>query len=126
MAIPSINIYGAPIGTILCYAVICIMNHIFIRKHYEYKPSLARIVPKPLISSLIMGAFALGSYYLIRLVVRGESRLETLICMLFCVVVAVVVYVIAVVQTRAITKEDMSLIPKGDKIARYLHLKSAE
>ena len=73
-----------------------------------------------------MGAFALGSYYLIRLVVRGESRLETLICMLFCMVVAVVVYVIAVVQTRAITKEDMSLIPKGDKIARYLHLKSAE
>ena len=29
-------------------------------------------------------------------------------------------------RVRAITKEDMSLIPKGDKIARYLHLKSAE
>ena len=126
VAVPSINIYGAPIGTILCYAVICIMNHIFIRKHYEYKPSLARIVPKPLISSLIMGVFTMASYYLIRLVIHGESRLETLVCMLFCVAVAVVVYVVAVVHTRAITKEDMSLIPKGDKIARYLHLKSAE
>ena len=68
----------------------------------------------------------MASYYLIRLVIHGESRLETLVCMLFCVAVAVVVYVVAVVHTRAITKEDMSLIPKGDKIAHYLHLKSAE
>lgn len=126
VAIPSINIFGAPIGTILCYAVICIMNHLFIRNHYEYKPSLSRIVPKPLVSSLIMGVFAFGSYRLARLILTGDSRLITLVCMLFSVGVAVVVYIVAAIHTRAITKEDMILIPKGESIARYLHLKSAD
>ena len=36
--------------------------------------------------------------------------------------VAVVVYFALVLLTKAISKEDLSLMPKGDKIARLLHI----
>ena len=37
--------------------------------------------------------------------------------------VAVVVYFVLVIVTRAVTLEDMKLIPKGEKIAALLHIK---
>jgi len=39
------------------------------------------------------------------------------------VCVAVVVYLVMVIATRAITLEDMKLIPKGEKIAKLLHIR---
>ncbi len=127
VAIPGLNIYGAPIGTFLCYFVMCAMNQAFISKRYErdYRPSLLRIVPKPLFSSLVMGAAAWlayeGVYRLLGAV--NMSRLEIALAMLAAIAVGVIVYIVAAVKTRAVTAEDMSLIPKGDKIAAVLHLK---
>ena len=43
--------------------------------------------------------------------------------MLIAVAAAVVVYVIMIIITRAVTTEDMKLIPKGEKIARLLHIR---
>ena len=37
--------------------------------------------------------------------------------------VAVVVYVVLIVLTRSITAEDMKLIPKGEKLAKLLHIR---
>ena len=37
-------------------------------------------------------------------------------------VAAVVIYGVLVIVLRAITKEDLALMPKGEKIARILHL----
>jgi len=123
VGIREINIFGAPIGTFLCYMVICIMNHIFIRRNYEYKPSLKRIVPKPFVSSIVMGAAAYVTYFVLSHIIGATSFMQMFICLAISIMVAVVVYVIAVIQTKAITVEDMSLIPKGDKISKYLHLK---
>jgi len=36
--------------------------------------------------------------------------------------VAVVIYGVLVIALRAITKDDLMLMPKGEKIARMLHL----
>ena len=38
------------------------------------------------------------------------------------IMVGVVVYVVAVVVFKAITREDCQLLPKGEKIAKLLHL----
>jgi len=119
---PDINIYGAPIGTLLCYFVMCAMNYIFIMRHYESKPKLGRIVLKPLFSSLIMGVFTYVTYLIASSVFSG-GRIRMFICMVIAIIVAIVVYVIAIVKTKAITYEDMSLIPKGNKIAKLLKMK---
>jgi hypothetical protein len=50
------------------------------------------------------------------------GRLKMALAMLVAIAAGVVVYVAAAVKTRAITYADMSLIPKGDRIAKALHI----
>ena len=45
------------------------------------------------------------------------------LAMLVSMVCAVVTYLIAVVKTRAITLADLQLIPKGEKLAKVLHIR---
>lgn len=127
VGIPALNIYGAPIGTFLCYLVMCTLNQIFINRCYEpdSRPKLRNIVPKPLFSSLVMGAAAWLTYTGLEGMMGGAdiSRMKMAAAMLAAIIVGVAVYVFAAVKTKAVTAADMSLMPKGDKITRLLHLK---
>ena len=123
---PEINILGGPIGTIGCYAVICILNCIFIYRSLDVKPNYFRAFLRPLISAAVMGASAWAVYGLgSRLLHAGPPRrdLPTLIALAFAIGVAVLVYLVMVSVTRSLTREDLKLIPKGEKIARILRFK---
>ena len=48
---------------------------------------------------------------------------RTALAMLVSMACAVVTYLIAVVKTRAITLADLQLIPKGEKLAKVLHIR---
>ena len=50
------------------------------------------------------------------------SRSANALCTLGAIGVAAAVYGVLVVALGAITREDLSLMPKGDKIARLLRL----
>ena len=50
------------------------------------------------------------------------SRMGNAVSTLAAILVAVVIYGVLVIVLRAITKEDLALMPKGEKIARILHL----
>ena len=39
------------------------------------------------------------------------------------ILIAIVVYVVMIVVTKSVTLEDMKLIPRGEKIAKLLHIK---
>ena len=121
---PGINITGAPIGSICCFGVICLVDYLFLCRALENRPRLSRVLGAPLLSSLAMGAAAWGVYALIsRVVNAGSSRILMAVAMLAAIAVAVAVYAVMIGVTRAITMEDMHLIPKGDKVGRLLHLK---
>lgn len=119
---PDINIVGAPIGTLSCYVVMCVLNYIFMCRCMEVRPSVKRMLLRPAISSVIMGAAAWGVYG-IAAKVLGEGWLRMALAMVCGVGVAVVVYVVLIIVTRAVTMDDMKLIPKGEKIARLLHIR---
>ena len=53
----------------------------------------------------------------------GSHRIGTLIAMCAAIGAAVVVYLITAIVFKAVTKEDMKLIPGGEKIARILHMR---
>lgn len=119
---PDINITGAPIGTICCYGVMCVMNFFFLCKCMERRPSIRRMLLRPVISTAIMGLSAWAVYGIASRIL-GEGWLNMAVAMLAGVGVAVVVYAVLIICTRAVTMEDMKLIPKGEKIARLLHIK---
>lgn len=135
---PNIRINGAPVGTLCCFAVIALLEIVIIRRLIPSAPRFARAVGKPLIASVAMAAAAWGSHGLADKVLRsmdlfwkvsaetGElyysypgSALATLIG----IVVAVIVYVVLVLLLRTISKEDLALMPKGEKIAKILHIR---
>ena len=123
---PEINIYGSPIGTICCYAVMCVMTYIFLQSRLKEKLSLNNIILRPLIASAAMGAAAYALYGLASRVFLGDgdlSRMEMAIAMFGAIVVAAAIYLILIISTKAITAEDMKLIPKGEKIAALLRIK---
>ena len=121
---PELNILGACIGTIACYAVICLLNCIFISRALEKPPRYGRVFLRPLASGAVMGGAAWAVYGLAaRLLGAADgSRLLTLIAMCAAIAVAVVVYLVMVIVSRSVTMEDMKLIPKGEKIAKILHI----
>jgi len=100
------------------------MNFIFVRRSLKDKPSLRRILVTPVISSAAMGASAWAVYGIAgRILGANESFLMMFVAMAAAVCVAVVVYLVMVIATRAITLDDMKLIPKGEKIAKLLHIR---
>ena len=45
------------------------------------------------------------------------------LCTLLSVGIAVVVYLILVIALRLITREDLKMVPHGEKLARLLHIR---
>ncbi len=54
--IPEINILGAPIGSVLCQAIGCIITFSVVYKNLPMKLSVVKYAFKPLTAALIMGA----------------------------------------------------------------------
>lgn len=123
---PSINITGAPIGTLICYAVITVLNIIFMTVKLPERPNYLKITLRPLICSLVMGGAAWGVYGLADKFLRpmlGSGRFSSLVCLGLAVVVAVLVYFVLIIALRAVNKEDILLLPKGEKLAKVLKLR---
>ena len=116
---PAINILGAPVGTVTCYLIITVLNLISMGRVVEHPPAVIRNLIRPFIAAGVMGVCARGVWWALKNVAAIDSRL--ILCAL-PVMVGVVVYVVAAVALKVITREDCLLLPKGEKIAKILHL----
>lgn len=123
VAVPEINIYGAAIGTICCYVTMGTLNLIFINRSFEKGLSMKNIFLKPAVPSIIMGIIAIAVYYGGMAVLGSDSRMMMALVMCVAIGIAVIVYAVSVIKLRVITSEDMKLIPKGEKVAKLLHMK---
>lgn len=126
---PRLNIYGAPLGTLSCYIVMLTTNLIFMARNMEHPVHLGRVFGRAGVSCAVMGVAAWGTWTVLRRAldgvrtVIGGRALNVLIPFAAAVIVGVVVYAVMIVVIRAITMEDMKLIPKGEKVAKILHIR---
>ncbi len=119
----DVNIYGAPVGTLVSYLVMATMNYIFMSRFLAHRPRLLRVFAGPAAASALMGLTAWAVNGLITGRMPGHPRLELLLGMAAAILAAVVVYLVLTVLLRNVTKEDMRLIPGGEKLARLLHMR---
>ena len=119
----DINIYGAPVGTLCSYSAMAAMDYVFMCRTLDHRPRLLRVFSGPMAASALMGLTAWGVYGLCQRALMGSHRIGTLIAMCAAIGAAVVVYLITAIVFKAVTKEDMKLIPGGEKIARILHMR---
>ena len=100
----------------------CVLNLIFINRSFEKGLSMKNIFVRPAVPSVIMGVIALAVYYGGMMLLSSDSRIMMALVMCVAIGVAVIVYAVSVIKLRVITTEDMKLIPKGEKIAKLLHM----
>ena len=117
---PHIGIVGTPIGTLLCYLCITVLNLVSMRRVFEHPPAVMRNLLRSIVAALIMGVAVYGTWYGLTLVL-GTDMSRVIACGA-PILVGVAVYVVAAVKLKAITREDCLLLPKGKKIADILHL----
>ena len=117
---PAIGIVGTPIGSLLCYLCITVLNLFSMRRVLSEPPAIVKHMFRAFTAAALMGGFAWGTWKGLQLLLG--ANMSRLIACAIPIAVGVVVYVIAAVKLRAITREDCLLLPKGEKIANLLHL----
>ncbi|MCF2661994.1 polysaccharide biosynthesis protein [Pseudoflavonifractor phocaeensis] len=125
VAISKVGIFGVPMGNILCFGLCLALDLIVISRVIPKRPQYLPIFLKPLAASALMGGGAWAVYGLLsRLLARGGelSRTGNAAATLTAILVAVVIYGVLIIALHAISREDLSLMPKGDKLARLLRL----
>lgn len=130
----AIGIAGAPVGNILCFGLALVLDLVVITRVIPNRPRLLPIFAKPAVASAVMGGAAWAVYGLLSRIlsseqvnqagqtVRAVSRMGNAAGIFLAIAVAGVVYLVLVIALRAISRDDLALMPKGDKLARLLHL----
>ncbi len=113
--IPSVHIYGAPIGTLLCYMTVMILNLIEIRRISGVRYKADTMLFKPLFSGVVMGTAAYGVYYML------DGLLGESLALVGAIGIGAVLYFAVLFLLRGVLAEDIALLPKGEWILRKLH-----
>ena len=113
VGIPQINIQAAPWSTLACCLLVTVLSLIALRQSVG-ELGVVSVFVKPLLAGLLCAAFARLSQNLISTVIA--SRFAVLVS----VAVGALVYLIALFLLKAFKKEDIEMLPKGEKIAKTL------
>lgn len=114
IGIPSINIMGASISTLLCYGTIAFLSLNKLRKIANVKLDFISIIVKPLIAGVMCGLAAFLSYKALTFVAINS------IITILSIGVGGIVYVISLSVLNAISKDDILMLPKANKILKTL------
>lgn len=115
---PAIGIKGAPMGTLICFFLIAAMELIAIKKVVPHAPKYGRVFIKPLVAAVIMGVVARAACLVLTGIVGANLAVVAAIC------VGGLIYLVLVLMMRVISREDLALMPKGDKIAAILRIRT--
>ena len=133
-AVPTIGISGAPVGNVLCFGLCMVLDLVVIARVIHGRPDYLPLLAKPAAAAGVMGLGAWAVYGLLSKLLSYEEvtqageTIQTLgktgngIAVMGAILIAVIIYAVLVVALRAISREDLSLMPKGDKIAKILRL----
>lgn len=112
---PLINIYGAPISSVVCQIIAFSYSFAVLKKHIDVKIDLSKHIIKPLISALAMGASAFLSYTLLMLIIKNN-----MISVIISIALSVAIYLLAVVLLKILNENEILMLPMGNKIYKFL------
>ena len=110
-----LGIYASPISTMLFYLTITVINFYFLSVKTDVRISALSVFIRPLLAAILCGITAVGSYTALS-ALFGEMKLFTLIA----IGLAAIIYLISLLVFGAITRSDVELVPKADKLVNRL------
>ncbi len=112
--IPSINIKGAAISTVVAYFIAATLDIISVKKYTKIKLNMQEVLVKPFISAAGMAVIAKMCHFIFYNIVG--DKLATVISIL----IGMITYFILLLRTGSLTYDDFKMFPKGEKIATKL------
>ena len=124
VGLPSINIYGALIGTVAFYVICIVINSIVLIRETKVKIKWVDSLVKPSVVGVLSGLAAYGCNALItpKLTALNE-KISINISLFSCaisLIFAIVVWAVLLGLFKVLTKNDVLSLPKGQKIAKVL------
>lgn len=110
----KIGIAGAPISTVLCYLTAATLNIFFTVKFVGKLPSIKKIFGMPLLCGIISTGISALIYFTLMLII--PEGIATFISLIFLGIS----YIFLVIRTKTVTKQELLLMPHGEKIVHYL------
>lgn len=141
IAIPELNIGGAPISTFFCYFIIAALNITSIIKIIKPNFNIKDFILKPLVSAIVMGIVVVFVYNLCATLlgcpavslkvnflssvapvtpVESIVRIKTILSLGVSILVGAIAYFAVMCATKSIFEEDVLMLPKGKRIASFM------
>ena len=114
LPIPELNVYGAAIGSIACHMVAFLIVFNVLKRNVKLNLPFKKFILKPALATGIMAVCSYTMFLIVNSIIPGNGA--TIIAMLF----AVIIYVLSVVVLKIYNKEDIYMLPKGEKIYKLL------
>ena len=115
MNIPQINIQGAAVSTVVCYAFAGIADTIYVIRRAKLRLGLVDVLLKPVLSSGVMGFVVFMIYSFMQDL--EHQALSTLTA----VAVGVFAYGVMAIYFRFFTREELAYIPGGQRIRKLMY-----
>lgn len=109
VSVPEINVKGAALGTLACYAVIFVLHMAVLLKSKETALDIKAVFFKPLAAALFCGVAAQMVLYI------GNSFFITTLAIL----AAVLVYMICLILLKTLAEEDLMSLPQSEKLTDF-------
>lgn len=130
IGIPSVNILGAPVGTFVCYALIGGANLLVIRRRMRklcmVEPRCGTELPQTIAKTVLCSA-AMGAavrFLTLRLAAFSSAgRLRAALVLAAVILLGAAFYLLLIAVTGTVKREDVCLLPHGEKLAAVLRLK---
>ena len=114
--IPSINIYGAAISSIVCQIAAFIVCFAVLSKHLKINISFSKYIARPLIAGIIMGFFAYFSYEAVMYFTNTN-----IVSIFVSIAVAVIIYAFMIVVLKVLNSDEIKMLPGGEKLYSILN-----
>ena len=112
--IEGIGAAGAAFATVACHTIAFFIGFKVLRKNMKLDLTFSKFILKPILATSMMGICSYAVYLLSVGIIIG--KLATIIAIL----VAVLVYGLAVIALKIFTKEEIFMIPYGNKLYKIL------
>lgn len=115
MNIPQINIQGAAVSTVVCYAFAGIADTIYVIRRAKLRLGLVDVLLKPVLSSGVMGFVVFMIYSFM------QEMEHQVLPTLAAVAVGVFAYGVMAIYFRFFTREELAYIPGGQRIRKLMY-----
>ncbi len=112
--IPEIGVNGAAIASVVCHLVAFAIAIVSLMKNIKLDLTFSKFVIKPIVATFMMGICSYYTYLALTGIIA--KKMATILA----IVLAVIVYGLAIVALKVFSKEELSMMPAGEKLCKVL------